>query len=142
MGVGMLISNPADDCLALPHRQVAVIAPSIHRGSPPLANEATKNPQIHDIRNTVFAATAGDGFIETGKERGLEREFARYYALFVQGASDEGAFDTDASDRTEFWRTLIWMLVIVAGLETLLAWRFGHHKSRELHDESKQVFVR
>jgi hypothetical protein len=30
----------------------------------------------------------------------------------------------------------------VAAVETLLAWRFGHHKRMSAADEGKQVFVR
>jgi hypothetical protein len=48
---------------------------------------------IAEIRKTVFAHANGDGFIETGKERGLERQFARYYALYVQEADDDGPFE-------------------------------------------------
>ena len=60
----------------------------------------------------------------------------------VDRAGDEQALDTDDSDRTEFWRTLVLCLIVIAGLETLLAWRFGHHKRSNLAAEGKQVFVR
>ena len=57
--------------------------------------------------------------------------------------ADENAFATDDSDRTEFWRSLIYALIICAALETLLAWRFGHHARRKTESaEGKQVFVR
>jgi hypothetical protein len=61
----------------------------------------------------------------------------------IDRAGDEGALDTAESDRTEFWRTLVWCLVAMAALETLLAWRFGHHKAASATtEEGKQVFVR
>ncbi|NUN52102.1 MAG: hypothetical protein HUU06_04825, partial [Planctomycetaceae bacterium] len=46
------------------------------------------------------------------------------------------------ADRSEFWRTLVVALVAVAALETLLAWRFGHHAAKRVEAEGKQVFVR
>ncbi|MHC4339892.1 MAG: BatA domain-containing protein [Planctomycetota bacterium] len=62
--------------------------------------------------------------------------------LKVERAGEEGVLDTDASDRAEFWRTLVYLLIALAALETLLAWRFGHHAKRKLAPEGKQVFVR
>jgi len=62
--------------------------------------------------------------------------------LRVERAADAAALATDDSDRTEFWRTLVYALIAVAALETLLAWRFGHHKTTTGPAESKQVFVR
>ena len=47
---------------------------------------------VTEMRSAVFAATPGDGFIETGKERAFESQFARYYALLVQQPEDEGRF--------------------------------------------------
>jgi len=67
---------------------------------------------------------------------------ARLPGATVERVEDDAALETDESDRTEFWRSLIWALVICAGLETILAWRFGHHKSRVAPLEGKQVFVR
>jgi len=60
----------------------------------------------------------------------------------LERAGEEATFETQESDRTEFWRTLLFALIAVAALETLLAWRFGHHASRDLAGEGKQVFVR
>jgi len=60
----------------------------------------------------------------------------------VERAGDEGVFDTGESDRSEFWRTLVYALVACAALETLLAWRFGHHKKTSAALEGKRVFVR
>ncbi|MDH3590638.1 MAG: BatA domain-containing protein [Planctomycetota bacterium] len=60
----------------------------------------------------------------------------------VERPTDEASLQTDESDRTEFWRTLVYLLIAVAALETLLAWRFGHHKKDAAKAEGKQVFVR
>lgn len=57
-------------------------------------------------------------------------------------ANEGSVLDTDESDRTEFWRTLIFLLITFAALETLLAWRFGHHSRAKQSREGKQVFVR
>lgn len=47
---------------------------------------------IADIRASAFALMNSDGFIETGKQRHLERRFARMYALLVQQPDDRGPF--------------------------------------------------
>jgi len=60
----------------------------------------------------------------------------------LEQGSEDAALAGDESDRTEFWRTLMVALVAVAALETLLAWRFGHHAARKVEAEGKQVFVR
>ncbi|MCZ6786240.1 MAG: BatA domain-containing protein [Planctomycetota bacterium] len=60
----------------------------------------------------------------------------------VENTQDGALFDLEESDRSEFWRTLIFLLVGAAVLETLLAWRFGHHKTKVVATEGKQVFVR
>jgi len=60
----------------------------------------------------------------------------------IERASDEAALATSESDRSEFWRTLVYALIFCAALETLLAWRFGHHGKKQLATEGKQVFVR
>jgi len=80
-------------------------------------------------------------------EGDLRRANVRKLADAVPGASVEStdqdaAFDLEESDRSEFWRTLIYVLVAAALLETLLAWRFGHHKKNKIAAEGKQVFVR
>jgi len=99
-----------------------------------------KTPDGEDFtRPYAFNVEPSEGNLRRANLAGIESAVP---GVRLERASDEAAFDTDASDRTEFWRTLIWALVIVAGLETLLAWRFGHHKSSEHADESKQVFVR
>jgi len=72
----------------------------------------------------------------------LARIVEKVPGLRVDRAGQESLFDTDRSDRTEFWRTLLYLLIAVAAAETLLAWRFGHHKSRRMEAEGKQVFVR
>lgn len=60
----------------------------------------------------------------------------------IERGSDEAALGGGDADRSEFWRTLIVALVAVAALETLLAWRFGHHAAKRGEAEGKQVFVR
>ncbi len=72
----------------------------------------------------------------------VDRLSAAVPGLRVERAGDEAALDTDESDRTEFWRALVYALIVVAALETLLAWRFGHHKGKTTGTEGKQVFVR
>ena len=54
-----------------------------------------------EIRSTVFEMLAGDGFIETGKERRLERDFARLYVLLAQEPGEIGRgyeIRTDAAE--------------------------------------------
>jgi hypothetical protein len=63
-------------------------------------------------------------------------------AARLERGADEAALGSDESDRSEFWRTLVVALVAVAAVETLLAWRFGHHAARKVAAEGKQVFVR
>lgn len=46
---------------------------------------------IPEIRATAFSMMSGDGFIETGKERNLERAFSRLYVLLVQAPEEVGA---------------------------------------------------
>jgi hypothetical protein len=57
-------------------------------------------------------------------------------------ASEGSVLDTDESDRTEFWKSLMYALLACAALETVLAWRFGHHVKKRVAPEGKQVFVR
>ncbi|MEM8883619.1 MAG: BatA domain-containing protein [Planctomycetota bacterium] len=70
------------------------------------------------------------------------RPLAAMDRVSVQRASEESVLDADESDRTEFWRTLLLLMLSFAALESLLAWRFGHHSRRKLAPEGKQVFVR
>lgn len=57
----------------------------------PGAEIATINMHsIAEIRATAFPRMSGDGLIETGKERQLERNFARLYVLLVQGPEEVG----------------------------------------------------
>lgn len=51
---------------------------------------AVNGRSIAEIRSTAFARMSGDGFIETGKERQLERDFGRLYVLLVQGPEEVG----------------------------------------------------
>jgi hypothetical protein len=60
----------------------------------------------------------------------------------VERAGEDAALAGGDDDRTEFWRTLIVLLIACAALETVLAWRFGHHGRGRAAPEGKQVFVR
>jgi len=60
----------------------------------------------------------------------------------VENTDDSALLDLEESDRSEFWRLLVFALVGCAMAETLLAWRFGHHKKSKIATEAKQVFVR
>jgi hypothetical protein len=59
----------------------------------------------------------------------------------LERAGDDVALAGE-DDKTEFWRTLVILLVACAALETVLAWRFGHHGRGRIEPEGKQVFVR
>lgn len=58
--------------------------------------------------------------------------------------AEEGiAGDDPERDRSEFWRPLVRVLLLFALVETLLAWRFGHHaRRREEQRAGKQVLER
>ena len=60
----------------------------------------------------------------------------------VENTDDSALLDLEESDRSEFWRMLVFALIGCAVAETLLAWRFGHHKKNKIAAEAKQVFVR
>jgi len=60
----------------------------------------------------------------------------------IMRGGDAAAAGGEDQDRSEFWRTLVIALIAVAALETLLAWRFGHHAAKRVEAEGKQVFVR
>ncbi len=84
--------------------------------------------------------------VEPG-EGDLARLDPRRLADALPGARLERAgagalLDGGAEDRSEFWRTLLLLLLACAVLETFLAWRFGHHATSRLADAGKQVFVR
>ena len=72
----------------------------------------------------------------------LEKLRAAAPGARLERGSEDAAVGEDAAERAEFWRTLIVALIAVAALETLLAWRFGHHAARRVEAEGKQVFVR
>ena len=72
----------------------------------------------------------------------LEKLHAAAPGSRIERGSEEAAVGGEDSDRSEFWRTLIVALVAVAALETVLAWRFGHHAAKRVASEEKQVFVR
>ncbi|MHC4547999.1 MAG: BatA domain-containing protein [Planctomycetota bacterium] len=101
-----------------------------------------KTPQGEDfVRPYVFNVDPTEGDLRRADLEGIRKAVP---GSRIERAGDEAAlFETDASDRTEFWRTLAYILVAFAALETLLAWRFGHHAARKLvQAEGKQVFVR
>jgi hypothetical protein len=92
------------------------------------------------VRPYVFNVDPTEGDLNRAN---LERIRQAVPGSRVERAGDDSALDTDESDRTEFWRTLSYVLIAIAAAETLLAWRFGHHAARKLADtEGKQVFVR
>lgn len=72
----------------------------------------------------------------------LEKLLAAAPGARVERGSEEAAVGGDEADRAEFWRTLVVVLIAVAALETVLAWRFGHHAAKRDETEGKQVFVR
>ncbi|HEX5137340.1 MAG TPA: BatA domain-containing protein [Planctomycetota bacterium] len=72
----------------------------------------------------------------------LEKLRAAAPGARIERGAEGAALGSDEADRSEFWRTLVVALVAVASLETLLAWRFGHHAAKRVEAEGKQVFVR
>lgn len=72
----------------------------------------------------------------------LARVAAALPGLRVERAGDENALDAGEGDRTEFWRTILYALLLCAALESVLAWRFGHHAAARAEEGGKQVFVR
>jgi len=99
----------------------------------------TKTPH-GDERVIPFALNVepGEGDLRLADRAAL----MRMDRVSLHRATEESVLDTDESDRTEFWRTLIFLLITFAALETLLAWRFGHHSRAKQSREEKQVFVR
>lgn len=143
--------------------QVAVVPPAELGGAPVKLLSAREGKQLfYRYERTLVAGTytvrlktpGGEDFTlpyvfnvdptEGDLRRAdLERVRKAVPGSRVERAGDESAFDTDESDRTEFWRTLIYCLLAIAAAETLLAWRFGHHSAKRLAEtEGKQVFVR
>ena len=143
--------------------QVAVVPPAELGGAPVKLLSAREGKQLfYRYERTLVAGTytvrlktpAGEDFSRPyvfnvdPTEGDLQRANLESIRRAVPGsrverAGDESALDTDESDRTEFWRTLVYCLLAIAALETLLAWRFGHHSAKKLADtEGKQVFVR
>jgi hypothetical protein len=144
--------------------QVTVVPPAELGGAPvqlaSIRDEATKQLFYRYERTTL----AGEYAIRLKTPQG--EDFQRLYAVNVdplegdlaradldrlreavpgarlERGGDEAALAGDESDRSEFWRTLVVALIAVAAVETLLAWRFGHHKASALEAEGKQVFVR
>jgi hypothetical protein len=100
-----------------------------------------KTPEGLDFdRPYAFNLESSEGDLRRSEVRKLAASFP---GVRLERAGDESLFDTGDSDRTEFWRTLMYVLIACALLETLLAWRFGHHgRKRDAGLEGKQVFVR
>jgi len=108
----------------------------------PLAGVYTvrlKTPQGEDYaRPYAFNVDPAEGDLRLADRKAL----VRLDRVSLHRAAEESLLDTDESDRSEFWRSLMFALLVCAALETLLAWRFGHHKKRKVAPEGKQVFVR
>ncbi|MHC4729484.1 MAG: hypothetical protein ACYS6Z_02685, partial [Planctomycetota bacterium] len=143
--------------------QVAVVPPAELGGAPVKLLSAREGTQLfYRYERTLVAGTytvrlktpEGEDFVSPYvfnvdptegdlSRANLERIRRAVPGSRVERAGDESALDTDESDRTEFWRTLVYCLIAIAAAETLLAWRFGHHAAKKLADtEGKQVFVR
>jgi len=98
-----------------------------------------KTPLGEDyVRPYAFNVDPAEGDLRLADRKAL----VRLDRVSLHRATEESLLDTDESDRTEFWRTLMFALLVCAALETLLAWRFGHHRKKKLAREGKQVFVR
>jgi hypothetical protein len=98
-----------------------------------------KTPQGEAFeRIYAFNIDPTEGDLERADQKRIEAAAPR--ARFKRGS--EGAGADDGPERAEFWRTLIVALIAVAAVETLLAWRFGHHAAKRVEAEGKQVFVR
>ncbi len=80
--------------------------------------------------------------VEGNLKRADLNALAALPGVTLERATEDAALQTDDSDRTEFWRTLVYLMIAVAALETFLAWRFGHHKKEGIAAKGKQVFVR
>ncbi len=144
--------------------QVAIVPPAELGGTPlqlaSAKDEATKQLFFRYDRTTVAGEYAvrmktplGEAFerlyafnidpSEGDLERvDLERLRAAAPGARIERGSEEAAVGGDDADRAEFWRTLVIALVAIAALETVLAWRFGHHAAKRVEAEGKQVFVR
>ena len=98
-----------------------------------------KSPQGEDrVKPYAFNVDPDEGDLRLADRKSL----VRMDRVSLHRATEESVLDTDESDRTEFWRSLMYTLIAFAALETLLAWRFGHHSKKKLATEGKQVFVR
>jgi len=98
-----------------------------------------KTPQGEDyVRPYAFNVDPAEGDLRLADRKAL----VRLDRVSLHRATEESLLDTDESDRSEFWRALMFGLIACAALETLLAWRFGHHSKKKVAPEGKQVFVR
>ena len=100
-----------------------------------------KTPEGEEFeRPYAFNLDSTEGDLRRAEIRKLAAAFP---GVRLERAGDDSLFDTGDSDRTEFWRTLMYVLIVCVVLETLLAWRFGHHgRRKDAGVEGKQVFVR
>jgi len=98
-----------------------------------------KTPQGENyVRPYALNVDPAEGDLRLADRKAL----VRLDRVSLHRASEESLLDTDESDRSEFWRSLMFGLLVCAALETLLAWRFGHHRKKKIAPEGKQVFVR
>jgi hypothetical protein len=144
--------------------QVAVVPPAELGGAPvqlaSIRDDAAKQLFYRYERTMV----AGEYAVRLKTPQG--EDFTRVYAMNVQPSEGDlaradlgrleravpgsrvergggdAALGAGDSDRSEFWRALVVALIAIAAVETLLAWRFGHHAARKVETEGKQVFVR
>jgi len=98
-----------------------------------------KTPQGEDREQPyAFNVDPDEGDLRLADRKTL----VRMNRVSLHRASEESVLDTDDSDRTEFWKSLMYGLLACAALETFLAWRFGHHAKKKVDAGGKQVFVR
>jgi len=144
--------------------QVAIVPPAEAGGAPvPLTSRKEEDSKrlVYRFEDTRLAGTY-TARLKTPDGEDFERPYAFNVAATegdlararletlrdavpgsrIERAGDEASVGADEANRTEFWRTLVYALVAVAAVETLLAWRFGHHGKKRLETEGKQVFVR
>ncbi|MHC4938254.1 MAG: BatA domain-containing protein [Planctomycetota bacterium] len=98
-----------------------------------------KSPQGEEVTSPyAFNVDPDEGDLRLADRKTL----VRMDRVSLHRATEESVLDTDESDRTEFWRSLMYALLLCAAAETLLAWRFGHHAKKKVAQQGKQVFVR
>lgn len=145
-------------------RRVASVVPPETRAGGPVDLTLFEDPQSHALSFRYDRTeTAGVYLLRLSTPEGApyQRPHARNVdpregdlrradpARIVEAAprstferGEAGLREAGEGDRSEFWRPLIQLLLLFALLETLLAWRFGHHAARRGMEGGKQVFVR